>query len=50
VGNAAVAARSIVVLLDGAAAVMLVHRDPVYVEAAGKVAASLVKPLGAKIA
>jgi AcrR family transcriptional regulator len=42
--NAKSAARSIVVLLDGAAAVMLVHRDPAYVEAAGAVAASLVQP------
>jgi AcrR family transcriptional regulator len=42
VGDAKTIARSIVVLLDGAAAVMLVHRDPAYVEAAGAVAASLV--------
>jgi AcrR family transcriptional regulator len=42
VGNAAAAARSIVVLLDGAATLMLIHRDPAYVEAAGAVAASLV--------
>jgi AcrR family transcriptional regulator len=33
----------IVVLLDGAATVMLVHRDLAYVEAAGDVAAGLVK-------
>ena len=44
--NAAATARSIVILLDGAAAVMLVHRDPAYVEAAGAVAASLVAPAG----
>jgi AcrR family transcriptional regulator len=44
VGNAATAARRIVLLLDGAATVMLIHRDPVYVEAAGEVAASLVEP------
>ena len=44
IGNANAAARSIVVLLDGAAAVMLVHRDPAYVEAAGRLAASLVEP------
>lgn len=49
-GNAAAVARSIVVLLDGAAAVMLVHRDPAYVEAAGVAAASLIKPAGAKAA
>lgn len=36
------AARKIVVLLDGAASTMLIHRDPAYVEAAGAVAASLV--------
>jgi len=44
IDNAKAAARSIVVLLDGAASVMLVHRDPAYVEAAGAVAASLIKP------
>lgn len=44
VENAAAAARSIVILLDGAATVMLVHRDAAYVEAAGAVAASLVEP------
>ena len=47
IGNAKSIARSIVVLLDGAAAVMLVHRDPAYVEAAGAVAASLVGPSAA---
>ncbi len=47
IGNAKTIARSIVVLLDGAAAVMLVHRDPAYVEAAGAVAASLVGPSAA---
>jgi AcrR family transcriptional regulator len=40
--NAADTARGIVVLLDGAAAVMLVHRDPAYVENAGTIAAALV--------
>lgn len=44
--NAQAIARSIVVLLDGAAAVMLVHRDKAYVEAAGAVAATLVEPPG----
>lgn len=48
--NAKAAARSIVVLLDGAASVMLVHRDPAYVEAAGAVAATLIKPAGVKAA
>jgi len=43
IDNASAVARSIVVLLDGAAAVMLVHRDPAYVQAAGTVAASLVE-------
>jgi AcrR family transcriptional regulator len=47
IANAKDAARSIVVLLDGAAAVMLVHRDPAYVEAAGAIAASLVEAAGA---
>jgi AcrR family transcriptional regulator len=42
VDNAAIVARKISILLDGAAAVMLIHRDPHYVEAAGEVAASLV--------
>ncbi|SRR5579871_563997 len=42
-GNPQAIARSIVVLLDGAAAVMLVHRDPAYVVAAGAVAASLIQ-------
>jgi AcrR family transcriptional regulator len=43
VDEAAAIARKIVVLLDGAATVMLIHRDPAYVEAAGDLAASLVK-------
>ena len=43
VGDAAAAARRIVILLDGAATVMLIHRDPAYVEAAGEVAALLVE-------
>ena len=46
--NAADTARSIVVLLDGAAAVMLVHRDPAYVENAGAIAAALIKPTDAR--
>jgi AcrR family transcriptional regulator len=41
-GDASLRARQIVVLLDGAVSVMLVHRDPSYAEAAGHVAASLV--------
>lgn len=35
-------AQQIVVLLDGAVSIMLVHRDPSYIEAAGAVAAALV--------
>jgi AcrR family transcriptional regulator len=34
-------ARAVLVLLDGAGAVMLIHRDRAYVDAAGEVAASL---------
>jgi AcrR family transcriptional regulator len=48
VDNALETARGIVVLLDGAATVMLIHRDRSYVEAAGEVAASLVRSAGAK--
>lgn len=43
VDDAPLIARKLIVLLDGAASVMLVHRDPAYVEAAGEVAASLIK-------
>jgi AcrR family transcriptional regulator len=50
IAKAKAVARNIVVLLDGAAAVMLVHRDPAYVEAAGAVAASLVDPAAVKTA
>lgn len=39
VPNSATVARQIVVLLDGAATVMLIHRDPAYVEVAGDIAA-----------
>lgn len=39
--NAGDTARQILLLLDGAASVMLIHRDPSYVETAGKLAASL---------
>jgi AcrR family transcriptional regulator len=47
VDGAAIAARRIVILLDGAATVMLIHHDPAYVEAAGDVAASLIQQRGA---
>lgn len=36
-------ARQIVILLDGAATVMLIHRDAAYVETAGDVAAGLIE-------
>lgn len=42
VPDAELIARQVLVLLDGAASVMLVHRDPAYVEAAGAAAAALV--------
>jgi AcrR family transcriptional regulator len=45
VDDAATIARRIVILLDGAATVMLIHRDPEYVLAAGEIAASLVEPV-----
>jgi AcrR family transcriptional regulator len=45
VGAATAIARQIVILLDGAATVMLIHRDPAYVLAAGEIAASLVEPV-----
>lgn len=42
--NASVAlARQIAILLDGAATVMLIHRDPAYVDAAGQLARALVE-------
>lgn len=39
-------ARQIVILLDGAATVMLIHRDVAYVEAAGATAAFLIEAAG----
>jgi len=41
-------ARQIVILLDGAATVMLIHRDTAYVETAGDVAAALVEQASTK--
>jgi len=41
-GDAAAVARRIVILLDGAATVMLIHREAAYVHAAGEIAAMLV--------
>jgi AcrR family transcriptional regulator len=46
VDDAATVARRIVILLDGAATVMLIHRDPTYIQAAGEVAASLIDRSG----
>jgi AcrR family transcriptional regulator len=43
VHDAARIARQIVILLDGAATVMLIHRDVAYVEAAGETAAALIE-------
>jgi AcrR family transcriptional regulator len=40
--DAALRARQVVILLDGAVAQMLIHRDPAYALAAGQVAAALV--------
>lgn len=40
-------ARQIVILLDGAATVMLIHREAAYVETAGDVAADLIEQSGA---
>lgn len=36
-------ARQIVLLLDGSFGVVLLHRDPTYMEAAGEAAASLIR-------
>lgn len=41
--NAATLARHVVILLDGAFSITLVHRDPAYIEAAGRAAARLVE-------
>ena len=40
--DAAALARQIVLLMDGAFSTMLVHRDPAYIDAAGRAAAALV--------
>jgi len=40
--GAAELARQIVILMDGAFSTMLVHRDPMYIEAAGRAAARLI--------
>jgi AcrR family transcriptional regulator len=41
--DAPLVAREIVLLMDGAFSTMLVHRDPAYVEAAGRAAAALIQ-------
>jgi AcrR family transcriptional regulator len=41
--NAALCARQIVLLMDGAFSIMLIHRDPTYIEAAGLAARALVE-------
>jgi AcrR family transcriptional regulator len=43
IGNAGDLARQIIILLDGAFSTTLIHRDPAYIEAAGRAAAGLVK-------
>jgi len=40
--DAALCARQVVLLMDGAFAIMLIHRDPTYIEAAGLAARALV--------
>jgi len=39
--NTALRARQVMIVLDGAVAQMLIHRDPAYVQAAGQIAATL---------
>jgi AcrR family transcriptional regulator len=41
--DAALCARQIVLLMDGAFSIMLIHRDPTYIEAAGLAARALVE-------
>jgi hypothetical protein len=43
VANAAALARQLVILLDGATTVMLIHRDLDYVDTAGQLALGLVE-------
>ncbi|MDJ1159917.1 TetR/AcrR family transcriptional regulator [Chelatococcus sp. SYSU_G07232] len=45
--DASLLARQIVLLMDGAFSLVLVHRDPTYIEAAGRAAAALVARSGA---
>jgi hypothetical protein len=39
--NSALRARQVMIVLEGAVAQMLIHRDPAYVQAAGEIAAAL---------
>lgn len=39
--NTAIRARQVMIVLEGAVAQMLIHRDPAYVQAAGQIAATL---------
>ena len=39
--NAGVRARQVMIVLEGAVAQMLIHRDPSYVQAAGQIAANI---------
>jgi AcrR family transcriptional regulator len=43
IANGAMLARQIILLMDGSFAVVLLHRDPTYMETAGEAAASLIR-------
>jgi len=43
VAHGAMLARQIILLMDGSFAVVLLHRDPTYMETAGEAAASLIR-------
>ncbi|WP_442582319.1 TetR/AcrR family transcriptional regulator [Mesorhizobium sp. ASY16-5R] len=47
--NAALLARQVVLLLDGSFAVVLLHRDPAYMEAAGEAAFTLVNAASRRV-
>ncbi len=47
--DASLLARQIILLMDGSFSTMLVHRDPAYIEAAGKAARDLVREKGGGI-
>ncbi|WP_119301882.1 TetR/AcrR family transcriptional regulator [Dongia deserti] len=48
IGNAATLARQIILLMDGSFAVVLLHRDPSYMETAGDAAAALIRATAAR--